>query len=367
MTIRKFMYVILSGANLPASPPMLGDLRSRRISEDLTRSFDSVHSSFVGMNSAQDDSLTTFVRGVQRGLLFVLIAMVIASCSSPSDPPAATSTGETLTGTVSAYASGVPTSLSPNGINISIQGTAYQAVADTGGHFTINNIPAGVYNIIFWKPGYDSMIYPVHHIIGVGTDIINDAYIVQESSDTITMTGVSYVFNVSETKFITVIDTTIFDNAGKLDTQVNQRDSEVVIYDTAGSSNGMILSGKVTGTLAPGNIYVYTSLDSNLFPTMPSPQSPDSTEDAWLATELTNPAYHAAFQSPRMIGGNFKDTLTMDVATLMPYSLPSGQAVYVYAVGHSNMNGLPVIGGQYQHFLTTPYGPKAVRFKYVVP
>ncbi len=301
------------------------------------------------------------------GLLFAIFAMVFSSCSSPSDPPAATSNGEKLEGTVAAYASGAPTGLSPTGIQISIQGTPYQATADTGGHFEIDNIPAGVYNIIFWKPGFDSMIYPVHHIIGVGTDIINDAYLVQESTDTITMTGVSYVFNVSQTKIITVIDSTIKDSLGKLDTTVTTHDSEVVIYDTAGSSNGMILSGKVTGTLAPGNIYVYTSLDSGLFPASPSAQSPDSTEDAWLATELTNDAYHSGFQSPKMIGGNFKDTLTMDVATLMPYSLPAGQAVYVYAVGHSNMTGLPVIGGQYQHFLTTPFGPNAVRIKYVVP
>jgi Polysaccharide lyase family 4, domain II len=300
-------------------------------------------------------------------ILFLLLLSAVASCSSPSDPPSTTSTGEKLTGTVAAYASGAPTSLSPNGIQISIQGTAYQAVADTGGHFEIDNIPAGVYNIIFWKPGFDSMIYPVHHIIGVGTDIINDAYLVQESSDSITMTGVSYVFNVSETKIITIIDTVIINRNGTLDTNVSTRDSEVVIYDTAGNSNGMILSGKVTGTLAPGNIYVYTSLDSNLFPTMPSPQSPANTEDAWLATQLTNSAYHSAFQSPQMIGGNFKDTLTTDVATLSPYSLPSGQAVYVYAVGHSNMTGVPVPSGEYQHFSTTPYGPNAVRFKYVVP
>ena len=305
---------------------------------------------------------------VRSGLLFVLVALLFASCSSPSDPPAATSTGEELTGTVAAYGSASPTSLSPTSIHISIQSTSYQAVADTAGHFEIDNIPAGVYNIIFWKPGYDSMIYPVHHIIGVGTDIINDAYLVQESTDTIAMTGVSYVFNVSETKIITVIDTTIIDNAGKLDTNVSTRDSEVVIYDTAGSSNGMILSGKVTGNRAPGNIYVYTSLDSELFPSSPSAQSPDSsTEDAWLSTKLSSTAYHAGFQSPQLINGNFKDTLTMDVATLLPYSLPSGEAVYVYAVGHSNMMGVPVEGGEYQHFSTTPFGPVAVRFKYVVP
>jgi Polysaccharide lyase family 4, domain II len=365
---RTFDHVILSGAILPASPPMQGELRSRRIAEDLTRSFDYVRLRFAAPNSAQDDSLTTFVKGVRQGLLFVLFAMVFASCSSPSDPPATTSTGEELTGTVAAYASASATSLSPSGIHISIQSTAYQAVADTAGHFEIDNIPAGVYNIIFWKPGYDSMIYPVHHILGVGTDVINDAYLVQESSDTITMTGVSYVFNVSETKIITVTDTTIKDSLGKFDTIASPpHDSEVVIYDTAGNSNGMILSGKVTGSFAPGNIYVYTSLDSNLFPTMPSPQLPANTEDAWLATQLNSTAYHAAFQSPQMIGGNFKDTLTADVATLLPYSLPAGQAVYVYVVGHSNMSGVPAEGGEYQHFNTTPYGPVAVRFKYVVP
>ncbi len=362
MTIRNFMYVILSGVRRSEAEPN-GVEGSHEIFRDPSTPQFSLRSNCC----AQDDNSKTFIQGVRRGLLFVLIAMVFASCSSPSDPPAATGTGEELTGTVAAYGSASATLLSPNGIHISIQSTAYQAIADTNGHFEIDNIPAGVYNIIFWKPGYDSMIYPVHHIIGVGTDIINDAYIVQESTDTITMTGVSYVFDVSETKIITVIDSNIRDSLGKLDTIVSKHDSEVVLYDTAGSSNGMILSGKVTGTLAPGNIYVYTSLDSNLFPTMPSPQSPANAEDAWLATELTNAAYHSGFQSPQIINGNFKDTLTMDVATLAPYSLPAGQAVYVYAVGHSNMAGLPVIGGQYQHFLTTPYGPNAVRIKYVVP
>jgi hypothetical protein len=307
-------------------------------------------------------------KGVRQcGLLFVLFAMLIGSCSSPSDPPATTSTGEKLTGTVAAYSSASPASLSPSGIQISIQGTSYQTTADTGGHFEIDNIPAGVYNIVFWKPGFDSMIYPVHHIIGAGTDIINDAYLVQESTDSITMTGVSYVFNVSEKKIVTVIDTIIRDSLGKLDTTVSQHDSTEIIYDTAGNSNGLILSGKISGNFAPGNIFVYTSLDSSLFPTTPSPQSSGTTEDAWLATKLKDTAYHFAFQSPQLIGGAFKDTLTRDVATLLPYSLPAGQAVYVYAVGHSNVAGLPAQGGEYQHFTTTPFGPAAVRFKYVVP
>jgi hypothetical protein len=109
-------------------------------------------------------------------------------------------------------------------------------------------------------------------------------------------------------------------------------------------------------------------LDSELFPAAQSPQSPTSTEDAWLATKLTDTAYHFAFQSPRIYAnGVFTDTLARDVENLIPYSLPGGTAVYIYAVGHSSTTGLPSTDGQYQHFSTTPFGPKAVRFKFVVP
>jgi hypothetical protein len=63
----------------------------------------------------------------------------------------------------------------------------------------------------------------------------------------------------------------------------------------------------------------------------------------------------------------FVDTLAKDVADLKPYSLGAGQAVYIFVVGHSNTTGLPATGGEYQHYYTTPYGPQAVRFRYVVP
>ena len=378
MNIRDFMHVILSGVRPDSEERGIGTNgveESLVISRDpSTPQFDQHRGRCWSNCSAQDDSLTKFIRGIQfYGLLFVF-ALLFASCSSPSDPPATTSTGEKLTGTVVAFGSASPTSLSPSGIQISIQGTQYNAVADTGGHFEIDNIPAGVYNIIFWKPGYDSMIYPVHHIIGAGTDIINDAYLVQESTDSITMTGASYVFTVSVAKHVLVFDTTFIitpsiDTPEVYDTVKywSGHDSTVITYDTVDDANGLIVSGKLTGNLAPGNIFVYTSLDSTLFPTSPSPQSFGMTEDSWLATKLNDTAYHLAFQSPQLNGGAFKDTLARDVATLMPYSLPAGQAVYVYAVGHSNMTGLPPTGGEYQHFSTTPFGPAAVRFKYIVP
>ncbi len=308
------------------------------------------------------------MKGVRYGgLLFVFFAVFIASCTNSVDPPAPTTTGEKLTGTVAAFGATSPTALSPVGIQVTIQGTTYQATADTGGHFEIDNIPAGVYNIIFSKPGFDSMVYPVHHLIGVGIDIINDAYLIQESNDSLALVGISSVFTVSVSKIIHVIDTIFKDSAGVIDTIVLAKDSLSITYDTVTNANALIVSGTLLGSLAPGNIYVYSSLDSTLFPSSVSPQSPVSTEDAWLALHLTDPAYHFAFQSPRIANGVFTDTLSRDAANLSPYSLPGGQVVYIYAVGHSNLTGLPQTGGEYQHFSTTPFGPKAVRFKFVVP
>lgn len=307
-------------------------------------------------------------KGVGKcGLLFTVFALLFAGCSSPNGPPATATGGEKLMGTVEAFSSASPTLLPPAGTVVSIQGTALQTVVDTAGHFEIDNIPAGVYNIIISKPGFDSMVYPVHHLNGVGTDIINDAYVVQESTDSIALAGTSSVFTVSVTKHVLVYDTTITNNNGKFDTTWNAVDSTVITYDTVEDANALILTGKLIGTLAPGSIFVYSSLDSTLFPTLPSPQSPATSEDAWLATKLTDTAYHPAFQSPKITNGVFVDTLARDVANLIPYSLPGGTPVYIYVVGHSNMAGLPTTGGEYQHFSTTPFGPQAVRFKYVVP
>ena len=275
--------------------------------------------------------------------------------------------GEKLAGTVQTYSSTSATLLSPQGITVSIQGTPYQTTADTAGHFEIDNIPAGVYNIIFSKPGYDSMVYPVHHLIGVGTDIINDAYLVQESNDSLSIAGVSAVFTVSITKQVFVWDTTIINNNGKLDTIANGHDSTFTTYDTVEDANALILKGQLTGSIAPGNLYVYSSLDSTLWPSANSPQSSGSTEDTWLSAKLSDTAYHPAFQSPKMIGGIFVDTLARDVASLVPYSLAAGTPVYIYVVGHSTMDELPVPGGEYQHFSTTPYGPAAKRFTFIVP
>jgi hypothetical protein len=119
------------------------------------------------------------------GLLVGLIVMGswVASCSSnPSTPQSGSGT---LSGTVIAYGVSGPTLVNPSGITVSLEGSAYKTTTDNAGNFSLGNIPAGVYNIIFSKVGFDSMMYPSHHLLGTGVDIINDAYLIEESNDSI--------------------------------------------------------------------------------------------------------------------------------------------------------------------------------------
>lgn len=313
------------------------------------------------------------IRGNGRNILvvktffFMLFIAACASCSNTTDPPAPTSSGETLKGTVTAYASASPSQIPATGISVSIVGTAFQSITDTGGHFEIDNIPAGIYTIVFSKPGFDSMVYPTHHILGVGTDFIDDAYLVQESNDSVAIIGTSAVFTVSVSKKVLVYDTTITDNNGTLDTTWFAHDSTVITYDTVENASEIIFSGTVYGNEAPGDLLVYSSLDENLFADVQSPQNASMTENDWLESELSNSAYHLACQSPKISGNAFSDTLALDAKTFTNYSLPGGTPVYIYVVGHSNMTGLPATTGEYQHFNTTAYGPKALRYTYVVP
>jgi hypothetical protein len=84
-------------------------------------------------------------------MTFAIFMSFMASCSNSTDPPATTNTGEKLTGTVQAFGANSPVTISPVGIQVTIQGTSFTGMTDTGGHFEIDNIPAGVYNIIFSK------------------------------------------------------------------------------------------------------------------------------------------------------------------------------------------------------------------------
>ncbi len=301
-------------------------------------------------------------------LLFLIFSLqFFSSCKSPSDPTYNSGSG-ILQGTVKAFAISSPIPVSPSGIHVELQATQYSSTCDSLGNFHIANIPAGVYNIIFWKPGFDSMIYPVHHLLGAGTDIINDAYLIAESTDSIIFKTVSPVFTVSVIKVLHIIDTTIsILPGGTRDTVVRQFDTTIITYDTVSTPNKLITACELSGNSAPGNIYVYSSLDSFFYPNTICTESENLTVDEWLTEHKNDTSFHPAFQSPQIKNGVFLDTLTADIKGRKPFSFESGQVIYIYVCGHSSTNGLPSLDGEYKHFLTTPFGPQTVRNRFVVP
>ena len=302
-----------------------------------------------------------------RVLLLLIVACInIPGCKN-SVEPIANSGGGSLAGTVKAFGITSAQEDNPSGIQVELQATVYKTIADSLGNFRIDNIPAGVYNIIFSKPGFNSMVYPVHHLIGAGTDIINDAFLIKESTDSISLKIIP-VFTVSVTKYIHIIDTLIkVDLGGGLDTIVRSFDTVIVTYDTVKKPTTLVVNCILSGNSGPKDIFVYSSLDSALYPNTICDVPGNYTLDEWLDIHRSDTSYHTAFQVPRIANGIFADTLSSDVKERKPFSFESGQVIYVYAVGHSNTDGLPEIKGQYEHYSTTPYGPKVVRYKYVVP
>jgi hypothetical protein len=58
------------------------------------------------------------------------------------------------------------------GTTIQIQGTAFQATSIANGDWQIDNVPAGIYNILMTKPGFDTLIIPQYQFSGAGTSFL---------------------------------------------------------------------------------------------------------------------------------------------------------------------------------------------------
>src|SRR4051794_25926064 len=59
------------------------------------------------------------------------------------------------------------------GAMISLEGTSYHATTDAYGKWVMENVAAGVYNVVLVKDGFDTTIIPRYHFTGAGTAFIN--------------------------------------------------------------------------------------------------------------------------------------------------------------------------------------------------
>ena len=109
-------------------------------------------------------------------LLFAFISLLlITSCSDNNNNIAGSDPG-TIIGKVNLndeYGTALPDF---SGVNISIKGTKYSTTSDAAGKWTLANVEAGTYDIIFNKPGYDSLLIFAYSFAGNGTALLNPQF-----------------------------------------------------------------------------------------------------------------------------------------------------------------------------------------------
>jgi hypothetical protein len=128
--------------------------------------------------------LSSFAKPADMKRLLSLIVLIAAftackkdtSTQGPPGPqgPAGTSVTGTITGKVMLYNSqNMPQTTNKDSVLVSIKGTTLSTLTDTTGRYTLNQVPAGVYTMVFSKSGYGTYEYQQIAFPGNGKLYIN--------------------------------------------------------------------------------------------------------------------------------------------------------------------------------------------------
>jgi len=125
-----------------------------------------------------------------NSILSILVVLaLLGSCKS------GTSTGEsnnaetgTFKGNVALIKATGDALSSYAGATVQIEGTSFQATSNTTGDWEIDNVPAGVYNLILTKPGFDTLVIPQFQFKGVGTSFVLNSGIQELPMDSLVFT-----------------------------------------------------------------------------------------------------------------------------------------------------------------------------------
>jgi len=103
--------------------------------------------------------------------IFVAVAL-LGSCKSSTSTGESTAVTGTFKGNVALVDARGDTLSNYTGATVNIEGTSFHATSNATGDWEIDNVPAGVYNIILTKPGFDTLVIPQYEFKGVGTSFI---------------------------------------------------------------------------------------------------------------------------------------------------------------------------------------------------
>ncbi|HWF45111.1 MAG TPA: hypothetical protein VG537_10760, partial [Candidatus Kapabacteria bacterium] len=58
------------------------------------------------------------------------------------------------------------------GATVQVEGTSFHAMSNATGDWQIDNVPAGIYNLLLTKQGFDTLIIPQYQFSGAGTSFV---------------------------------------------------------------------------------------------------------------------------------------------------------------------------------------------------
>jgi hypothetical protein len=106
---------------------------------------------------------------IKASILTLFAAALIGGCKSTT--VVENNTGN-IRGNIALFNASGDTLSSYAGSTVLIQGTSLQATSNATGDWEIDNIPAGVYNVAFTKPGFDTLVVPQYQFSGAGTSFL---------------------------------------------------------------------------------------------------------------------------------------------------------------------------------------------------
>jgi hypothetical protein len=96
----------------------------------------------------------------------------------------------TYRGKVAQYGADGNLASDQSGATISVEGTTFKGTTDASGNFQIDNVPAGIYNLLISKMGYDTDLVSQNQFSGSGTQFLQNEQIHKIAWDSILISNI---------------------------------------------------------------------------------------------------------------------------------------------------------------------------------
>jgi len=190
-----------------------------------------------------DSPLTIFNMRNKITLPIFLAAAILGGCKSSTTVE--NDDLGTLTGKIALIGLNCDSLANRAGATVAIEGTGFSTQTDSTGHWTIKGIPAGIYNIIISKPGFDTDLVPEYNISGVGTQFLVHEVARVKLMDSVIISSISATVKDSIRTFY-VDSIQIKDTNGHIDTSIIEVPRSDTAYREYDLSVSFALSGPDT-------------------------------------------------------------------------------------------------------------------------